>query len=257
MALDFGRHDDVVFSRAPLQVVLCQIKFPPIYSLLSEAGVAGFQEAIRPLYPKANKSVDAQVQMTDQQMSVTKSAPTFQFQPEDGSWTVSLSADFVSLETPQYRHFGEFVRRLDHILVALSRTVHPATANRIGLRKVNRLTDPEAAEPSHWEGLLKRELLGIVAAPSLPSRVAFTYSEVHFPDEDNVMVVRHGKDPAEDQAYVIDIDYYTERPYSLEDTKPALELLQHFSDGATSFFHWCLEPKLYAQLLPHPREEES
>lgn len=257
MGLDFGAHEHVVFERAPLQVVLCQIKFAPIYSLLSDAGVAGFQEAIRARYPNSNKSVDAQFQVAGQQMSVTQSAPTFQFQSEDGSWTVSLSTDFVSLETPAYRHFGDFVSRLDQILVALARTVHPPTAVRIGLRKVNRLTHPGVTESSHWDDLLKPELLGLVAAKDLPAPVFFSYSEVHFPDEDNVLVVRHGKDQTDHTAYLIDADYYTERPYSLEDTGPALDLLQHFSDGATSFFHWCLQPDLYEYLSPHPRTEEE
>jgi uncharacterized protein (TIGR04255 family) len=257
LALDFGTHEDVVFDRAPLQVVLCQIKFPPIYSLLSEAGIAGFQEAIRNLYPKTNKSVDAQVQMSDQQMSVMQSAPTFQFQSEDGAWTVSLSADFVALETPSYSHFGDFNARLTSILAALSRTVRPAATTRIGLRKVNRLLHPEVDRPSAWEGLLKPELLGLVAARDLPTPVQFAYAEIRFQDEDNVMVVRHGVDQTAERAYLIDVDYFTERPYSLDEPKLAFDLLRHYSDGITSFFHWCLEPSMYEYLQPRPRTGES
>ncbi len=253
MALDFGRHDDVVFSRAPLQTVLCQIKFAPIYSLLNEAGVVGFQEAIRPLYPTTNKAVGAEVQVSPQQMSVTQSAPTFQFQTGDGAWTVSLSVDFVALETPAYSHFGEFVARLNRILTALARTVHPSPTTRIGLRKINRLEHTSITQPSQWKEFLRDELLGVDAASDLPAPVV-SYSEVRFQDEDNVMVVRHGRDQEAALAYLIDIDYYTERPYSLDEAGPATELLQHYSDGITSFFHWCLKPPLYDYLSPKPRE---
>ncbi|MGY1747153.1 TIGR04255 family protein [Blastococcus sp. SYSU D00695] len=257
MALDFGTHADVVFDRAPLQVVLCQIKFPPIYSLMGEAGIAGFQEAIRHLYPKTNKSVDAQFQVSDQQMSVMQSAPTFQFQSEDELWTVSLSVDFIALETPKYSHFGEFNERLERILAALARTVRPAATTRIGLRKANRLLHPNVSRPADWTGLLRPELLGVVAAQELPTPVQFAFSELRFQDEDNFMVVRHGLDPAAEQAYVVDVDYFTERPYSLDEAESAHSLLRHYSDGITSFFHWCLEPRMYDYLKPHPRTEES
>ena len=38
MALDFCTHEDVVFEDAPLVMVLSQIRFPPILSLMAAAG---------------------------------------------------------------------------------------------------------------------------------------------------------------------------------------------------------------------------
>jgi hypothetical protein len=49
------------------------------------------------------------------------------------------------------------------------------------------------------------------------------------------------------------MDYFTERRFGFDDLEPMRDLLQYFSDGITSFFHWAVLDSYKANLGPHPR----
>ena len=134
MALTFSKHEDVVFSRAPLLSVLCQIRFKPVLSLLSDVGVSGFQEALRFRYPilerEQNTNVAVSPQQSGPQVGIQQHAPVWRLTGgETNKYRVSIGTDFVSLDTSQYQDFGEF-ERLMFVLNALDRTIHPGEATR-------------------------------------------------------------------------------------------------------------------------------
>jgi hypothetical protein len=52
----------------------------------------------------------------------------------------------------------------------------------------------------------------------------------------------------------LDLDYSSPVPYEIKAGEDLKEVLNEFSEGITSFFHWILEPSLYHWLEPVARE---
>ncbi len=264
MALSFTAHEDVVYERAPLTVVVCQVKFPPIMSLLAAAGVAGFQAALRDEYPVLMPGqIRSTVSITPGSMGMEQSAPTWKLVDETAAWTVALTVDSILLETPSYTDIGEFLARFDRIMSALRRTVRPADSLRIGLRKVNEIELGETIDRASLLSSIRPELLGVLSAHKLPSPVSFNFSQVHFAEDDNTLAVQYGLHPGNGHGtervskFVLDLDYFTERPYAVDGTDELLRLIRHFSDGMTSFFQWALTPEYKNSLGPRFKTPEE
>lgn len=254
MVLRFPTVSNVVFRRAPLVVVLCQVRFPPIYALLANAAVAGFQEAIRSIYPVSRQEEGAELKLTPGSVEAVRRAPIWRFSDSDGLWTVSLATDFVGLETPSYTHFGDFAERFEFVVDALHRTVHPADSVRVGLRKVNDLTHPDVTEPRHWRKLLNPALLGLLSDDAIPGSVGFAMSDLRLVDDrGDELAIRHGVVPDNQRAYRLDLDYSTARGLPIRAASGLSELLHEFAESETGFFMWTLTPEMHSFLEPQPR----
>jgi uncharacterized protein (TIGR04255 family) len=256
MALAFQDHPDVLFAKAPLESVLCQVRYSPVLALLDQAGVAGFQAALRSQYPELDQDAQATMTITPQgPAALQTSSPNWRMSTVDKKWRTSIGADFVALETSDAEgySFQEFWNRFEEVLEVLDRTVRIGSAKRIGLRKVNVLSHPDVASVKDWRGLLRSEVLGLSAAPDVPNPTT-EYAEIHFPDDEmGTLSVRHGVEPTDPAKYRLDLDYWTERVVRLGDPDRIKGLLSAYADSMTAFFHWCLEGRLYDYLEPRPR----
>jgi uncharacterized protein (TIGR04255 family) len=256
MTLRFPEHEDVVFRKAPLTSVLCQIRFPPILALLDAAGVAGFQEALRHRYPELESEEQMTVALAPTSAELQRPAPIWKLRNPNEQWTVSLAVDFVALDTASYRHFGEFIDRLMEVVAALERTLNPLPSKRIGLRKVNSIGHSQVQAPADWKDLLRSELLGLVGVSELPGFVRSDYAQLHLDDGDNgSLLVRHGVDPDDQNKYRLDLDYWTERAMPIAPDDGLSSMLNSYSASITGFFHWCLTKRLFDALGPEPRSE--
>jgi uncharacterized protein (TIGR04255 family) len=293
VALKFIEHPDVVFRKAPLVTVLSQIRFEPVLSLMSEVGIAGFQEGLRHVYPHLRCEQSGQIEIGGEssginRIGIKQAAPIWRMTDDQNSWRVSLAVDFVAVEAPRYRDFDEFLNRLMLVLDVLDRTVNVGDSTRIGLRKIN-LLDPPAISSRGWLEFLRPELLAIAGAP-IPGLLAQSMSELLLQDGLAQLLVRYGfisKEAADvlaDSAdltkgtgpqvmnvpvsdpsglnripteaatqFVIDLDYSTIAPYPARGGDDMAEVLKEFSDGMTSFFHWAITPTYYEWLEPEPR----
>ena len=260
VALSIPKRDDIYFKRRPLAVVLCQIRFPPIYALLSETAVAGFQEAIRSRYPVMAPEIQQTIAVDRKQVELSETAPVFHLSDESNEWRVSIAVDFVALESNKYLYFSEFVDRLEWVLDAAQRTVAPADSVRIGLRKVNDFEHPSVHEARDWGGLLRPELLGLLGAEWLPGAVGMGLSDIRQADEeDGLLAIRHGilPDPGDSPKYRLDLDYSTERPMRIGATDSLRELLVGYSNAMTGFFMSVLTDDLYNYMEPTPKPTED
>ncbi|MEJ7764022.1 MAG: TIGR04255 family protein [Acidimicrobiales bacterium] len=260
MALAFPAPADQVFRDAPLVVVLSQVKFPAVLSLLAEPGAAGFQEAIRDTYPAMAKVEGAGLVVGPTTMEARREAPVWKFTSSDEQWVVSLSVDFVALEALKYTHAGDFLGRLDRVLDAVDRTIHPAPSTRVGLRKVNQIT-AEVDNPRAWSRYLKPALVGLLGDGALPGGVRGALSVLRLRDENgDDLIVQHGlMDDDDAQKYRIDLDYSTERPFEIRANDGLTALLRSYAASETQFFMWSLGEDLYRRYgpIPRPMEQES
>lgn len=256
MPLDFGPHPDVVYDHAPLVTVLTQIRFPPVLSLLSQAGVTGFQAALRRDYPTLLPAErTANVAMSSTAVDVEASAPVWRLTNKQRDWTVGLAVDFVSLETRSYAGTDDFLHRFSQVLKALRATIRPAESIRIGLRKVNAIRSPDNSDSRSLLGRVRPEMLGPLAVEHFPAPISGAFSQLVFEDGINMLVIRYGANkPADDRLeFIIDSDYSTDQPHSIDADEAMLALLRHFSAGSTSFFHWALDDEYKKTLGPRPR----
>lgn len=260
MALDFGEHADVVFERAPLATVLTQVKFPPVLSLLAPAGVAGFQVAIRDEYPTLLPlQRAASVSITPESFGVDPLPPVWRFASEGSQWTVGLATDFVSLETTTYAGIDDFLDRLRRVLAALRRTIRPAESTRVGLRKINRIASPDPRDTHSLVGIIRPEVLGMLAVHRFPAPIVAHETSLVFQDDFAALHVRtslHMPSP-ELTNFVLDLDYFTSQPYATDPSDGLLGMLRHLSDGATNFFHWALEDEYKSSLGPRARSDAT
>lgn len=255
MGLNFCEHEDVVFDRAPLVLVLSQVRFPAVLSLMNQAGIAGFQEVIRDTYPiLLDPERSATIELSGNQVGVRTAAPVWRLTDADGIWAVNLASDFVALETSRYTDLDDFLGRFDKVLDALRRTIRPADSTRIGLRKINRLRQP-GNDTSDYVGKLRAELLGPLGAATFPASIAAYFSQMDFRDDDNMLAVRYGLEPSDEgMSFILDMDYYTERPQEVQPGNSLTDLLRYFGEGTTSFFHWALTDTFKSNLGPKVRE---
>lgn len=260
MGLNFGKHSDVVFGHAPLVSVLCQIKFSPVLSLMTPVGIAGFQTAIRSQYPTLlppEQTTD--IALGPQSVGIQQSAPLWKMVDPEKKWAVGISADFVSLETPSYSSISEFLERLNFVLRALHRTIRPSDSLRVGLRKVNAIKSGEYGNSTeNLSEVIRPELLGPLSVKGFPADISGSFSQLQFVDGYNQLVIRYGLGSSDgEEGFVLDLDYYTEQPYAVDGDAGLRELLLHFSEGMTSFFHWAVEDSYKSRLDPRPRVDRG
>ena len=253
--LSFGAHDDVVFARSPLSLVICQIRFDAITSLLTEVGIVGFQEALRALYPQFNREEEAEIGISDTTTSVRRRVPIWRLTDESGVWQTSIAVDFLSLETQNYAEFTDFLNRLGPIVDALDRTVHPSKTRRLGLRFINEFSFSKSKNVTEWSEILRNSLLGLIADRDLANVVTSSRSEIRLADANgDSLVVRHGVPQEDSSKYVLDMDYFTTAAYPIEPESDLFTALLGFSRSMTGVFHRYLTERGIEYLEPSPRE---
>ena len=218
--------------------------------------VAPFQEAIRKDYPLAEHwaTQPFQVQVPGGEgsqflpMAISR---TYRFATADGSWRLSLAADFLSLETRQYTSRQDFLRRLEQAWSALAVHVAPSHWNRLGVRYVDRIRDEELARVGE---LFRPEMLGLLGSEASGEHLKQVLAESLVAVPEGNLAIRWGLLPAgrttdpigippeEKATYILDLDAFQE---GLEPFAP-LDLLartQALSDRIYAFFRWAIQPE--------------
>lgn len=256
----------VVFEQPPLVLTVCQVKFAPMLSVSNPTAVAPFQQAILDLYPLASQEQNVQIHVEGNpdlsQASVQSSlgAIAWRFSDLEDTWTVVLAPEFLTLETRAYRDFSDFADRMERLLGALDKTIHPTVGLRIGLRYVNEIRFPE----NEWRTAIRSDLLGTLAVPQFgdAAKQSFQYMQFLGPDEvcvnmhhglflsGTVVNPRPGDIPPDGPFYLLDIDVYQEfKPGSLA-MKPraVLDAVWQYHEVVSLLFRWSVTEAYTATL---------
>lgn len=181
-------------TRAPLDRVVCQVKFPPVFSIAAPEFVGPFQQRIQDRYPRAslNQGIRFQFGLPGSDSPTPASLPlvSYLFEDEAKSWRVTLSQDSISLDTTRYIGRSDFLEHLAELIDALETCIRPTHRTRIGVRYINRIEGAEdlAAVPS----LFRPEILGLLASPDLANLVGPLLSEAHLVAPEGKLLVRWG-----------------------------------------------------------------
>ncbi len=225
---------EVPLPRAPLERVIAQIRFPQILAIRNPDRVADFQELIRDTYPELSKEQGRNVDLSRETPEISERSLIWRFSGsrESPSWLVSLGVDFVALETTNYESRNDFLTRLNHIVSSLAEAFNPASAQRVGLRYIDRMKG-EATEK--LRDLIHPEVLGILnsnhADPqTLGQAAVHLITNAQFLAEEGLIQGTWGKlppnsthdpnllEPLDSESWFLDLDMFTPNsmPYDTE-----------------------------------------
>lgn len=130
---------------APLALVLVQIRWPEHARFARDfrSLALDFGERLKdfPLFQEVN---EAGIQITPNGVEAIQGATAYQWQSINGVWTVHLAPRFVSvycLSHSGYK-FSDLLTRVDDITKLLKDVLQVRSLERIGVRYVNRVSDP-------------------------------------------------------------------------------------------------------------------
>jgi uncharacterized protein (TIGR04255 family) len=243
---------EVALTRAPLVNVLAQVRFPKAPLFSREEGAAQIQQRLRKDYPILRQASALGLAITPsgvvQQQSQNQ---LWRLQDRSGTWIVTLSDDFVSIETHAYVSRTDFCDRVDEVLAAVNDVAEPVIYDRVGVRYINQLKG-EAEE--RVQDLVRTEFHGALSVP-LPEQadLSLALSEALFRFTDGYQLrTRWGRLPEDTavdpmvpsidtRSWILDLDSFTDVS---SDFIPAdlSKVTRRLADQAYRFFRWVVTP---------------
>lgn len=241
--------EEVPLKEAPLVLVIAQVRFSPILSIEKKSFISSFQEAIRDKYPLLRSEQTRTVYLNDQGLASTESQVTWRFIDAEGNWRVSLSPEFIALETTAYSSRRDFLERLKTVLIALESQIKPSIVERFGMRYVDRLVGAAVKDVPKF---FRPELTAIVSG-ELGKYVNQCLNQylIELPDSDEQILARWGLippdattyrevlEPIADPSWTLDLDISisTHRDFDVE---LLMEQAQRFAERLYALFRWAV-----------------
>ena len=158
----------VIYGRNPLDVVVCQFRFPAILKISSEAP-ARFQESLRKHYPMYREiappdvptGVPAELVAAIGHVIPNLGSKAYEFATQDKRLTVSLTRDSLTLTCKSYTVWEDFRKSLKSALDPLIQIYEPPFFTRIGLRYRDLIVRSRLQlDDASWGELLSDEVAG-------------------------------------------------------------------------------------------------
>lgn len=238
---------EVPLPTAPLVRVIAQIRFPEVLSVELRDFVAPFQAAIRADYPVLRPEHAQGFTLGSAGLAHAKPQVAWRFVDADAHWRVSLTPDFLALETTKYVSRADFFGRLRSLAAALEEHVQPAQVDRLGVRYIDRITGPEFYDISK---LVRSEVRGITGT-SAAAHAVHALSESMFVIDDARFLARWGFlppgatvdpaaiEPATEQSWLLDLDMFSSTPMPFVVDR-VVERAQHYAERIYTVFRWAV-----------------
>jgi uncharacterized protein (TIGR04255 family) len=239
---------EVPLPNAPLVRVIAQVRFPLIAAIEQRDFIAPFQEAIRSSYP-----ILRQEQTQDLLFGANVAAPqrqvstAWRFGSEDAAWRVSLTSDFLALETTKYTSRRDFLARLDKVVTALATRIDPRLIDRLGIRYIDRISGDALADIAK---LVRAEVRGLMGT-SVETSITHSITETVFTLTDAQILARWGRlspnvtvDPAaiapsEHASWILDLDMFSIAPVAFSIERVIADA-RTYMERLYTFFRWAV-----------------
>jgi len=260
VALVLPAPDRTRLARSPLQLVVCQLRFEDIPSVadprvgLAMHGLLGGRTGPYPLFEQLRgEQLDVQIGVGGPIATQQSPLTGWRLFSEDRRWIVSLLPGSIALETTAYTTWEEaFGTRLEAVLAAAAQELKPVLEQRLGLRYVDVITEPEVSSPFGWRGWIVDELLGPILHEQIGPFVRSTQQQVEIDAGDGTRcTLRHGALPDRARvgrtSYLLDWDVYRDQaqPFDLANVNAAAA---SFNLLALRLFQQAITPELLSYL---------
>jgi uncharacterized protein (TIGR04255 family) len=238
---------EVPLRDAPLVRVIAQLRFPVILAVEQRDFVAPFQEAVRATYPVLRQEQAQGVVLTAAGVTPVKPQTAWRFADVDGHWRVSLTSEFLALETKTYTSRADFLTRLRTVVAALNEHVEPKIIDRLGIRYIDRITGSAVDDIAK---LVRPEVRGIAGTP-VAAHASHALSETQFELDDTRVVTRWGQlppgatidpsaiEPGPDKSWILDLDMFSATPVPFAIDRIADDA-KRYAERIYTFFRWAV-----------------
>lgn len=237
----------VRFDAAPLEFVLCQIRWPRLSALQGDIRPIAEQfGALLSDLPLYSETQEMSIEVTPAGIKQSPAGTVYQWNSADRATGVSLTRDFVALTSKNYVGYDAFSGQLRDVLTALSSAVEIPLVERIGVRYLNRITD--ADHLARIDQLVSPELLGHQALTPATADVQivqaltqslFQVGSGYLQARSGVLAAGESIDPTVDpigtQSWVLDIDSFHQQEMVFG-VESVLTEAGRLSDAAYDFF---------------------
>ena len=246
--------------KPPLTLVVCQIRFETKAAVGDGKTALRFYEELGGNAGHYDRPEKADVRSlaleVDSQSGAVRTLPTgpalngWRFKGREEPWLVSLMPDFVSLETTgAYSSWKGFRSRLSQVLAAAEAVLAPETEQRLGLRYVDQIAEPEVAALQDWVNYIEPSLLGMAMHPRMGAAVTKAQQQFELrPSDEFGCIVRQGFFPDEGrpgrQSFVLDTDVFREG-VRLFDSAEVLNTADAFHTFALQVFQQSITKELF------------
>jgi uncharacterized protein (TIGR04255 family) len=242
---------EIPLSEAPLIRVIAQVRFPVILSIEGSSFVAAFQEKIRAQYPILQPEQTRNFVISSQGLESSFSM-VWRFIDKTEKWRVSLTSNFLTLETTDYLSRSDFLQRFRDILIATDIHIKPQVLERLGLRYIARLKGQEVEQ---LKDFVRPEVSGVLAS-NIANYVEQTITDSFFnlPDRRGQIHARWGCLPANslidpiaiepitEPSWILDLDMFTTPFANIKefDVEVMMEDANYFAERLYTFFRWAV-----------------
>ena len=238
---------EVPLKHAPLVRVIVQLRFPEILSIEQRDFVAPFQEAIRAEYPVLRQEQTQSIVLGPAGLAPARPQIAWRFGDAAGHWRVSLTPEFVALETTKYVSRADFLDRLGAVAKALDEHLEPGQLDRLGVRYIDRITGDAVEEISK---LVRPEVCGI-SGTIAAAHATHTLAESMFDLADARVLARWGClpanatvdsaaiEPVKEKSWILDLDMFSSAPMPFVVDDVVAEA-QRYAERIYTIFRWAV-----------------
>lgn len=247
--------DDVKLADAPLVRVLAQLRFTGGLGVLRGDNPVGmFAPAFADAgYPLIEEGHQVNIELTPEGVKPMQGGRLWTLRSPDRKWQVSLTPEFVTLDTGAYIDRDDFVQRLGDVIDALKSAVSIPGVGRIGYRYVNRAVGLTKAE---IRKMVRDTLHGGIAVPEGNAQLHASVTETTFsldldPSNSGVkdgllarwghlqpgFVLEPSVPPVNEPSWTLDIDAFRHRDVEF-DRENLIPHVREMSERAYRFFRW-------------------
>jgi len=263
--MPFPNFPRFIYKKNPLISVICQIKFPTILKIDTEAP-SEFQEIIRDEFPIYKETIEIGPEIPPELASIApseakellskKTNNNFEFISANEKWKINLTNNFLALTTFEYTQWENFRDHLEIPLQALIDVYKPKFITRIGLRyrDIIKRSNIEMKEIS-WDELLQPHISGALMDTNINEKIllsTLTNLVIQLPDSESIVRIVHGlvqEKNDEENSYMIDSDFFTDKRTEIND---AMDRLEFFNRRGHRLIRWCITDRLHTAMEPEP-----
>lgn len=253
---------EVPLAHPPLIRMVTQLRYPAQPAFDQRATAAPVLDALASAFPVVREEPFQGVifKIGAEVAPESRSWTTWRLSDLEGKWRLSLSREFLALETISYHSHDDFIGRFRHVLDAFPPTLRPPVVDRFGLRYINRVVEPGLSQITQF---VRSELLGVLASPS-SARVRQSFTETICDLTPHTLIARYGilppnasydpgsLIPVPERSWLLDLDMYREQtqPFDIKALERDAKL---FAEQIYTFFRWAVTDKLLAYFNEHPK----